>query len=38
MEEFKILYDIYQIGIHQVQVLQASQAGKDSTELASPGN
>ena len=38
MEKFKILYGNFQIGIHQVQVLQASQAGRESTQLASPGN
>ena len=32
MEKFKIFYGIFQIGIHQVQVLQASQAGRESTQ------
>ena len=32
-EKFKIFYGIFQIGIHQVQVLQASQASGGSTQF-----
>ena len=38
MQKFKILDGIFQLGDHQAQVLQASQAGRESTQLASPGN
>ena len=37
MAKFKILDGIFQLGDHQAQVLQASQADRESTQLASPG-
>ena len=32
MEEFNILNGIFQFGIHQAQVLQATQARRESTQ------
>ena len=37
IKKFKILDGIFQLGYHQAQVLQANQAGRGSTQLASPG-
>ena len=36
IEKLKILDGIFQLGDHQAQVLQANQAGRESTQLASP--
>ena len=38
MERFKILYGNFQIGIHQVKVLQASQAGGGSIQFPGEAN
>ena len=38
MEKCKIFYGIFQIGIHQVQVLQASQASGGSTQFLGEAN
>ena len=37
IEKLKILDGIFQLGDHQAQVLQANQAGRESTQFASPG-
>ena len=36
LQKFKIFDDIFQLWDHQAQVLQANQAGRESTQLASP--
>ena len=37
LQKFKILDGIFQLGDHQAQVLKANQAGRESTQSASPG-
>ena len=38
MEKFKIFDGIFQVGIHQFQVIQASQAGRGSTQFPGEAN
>ena len=38
MENFKISHGIFQTGVHQAQVLQASQAGRGSTQFPGEAN
>ena len=38
MENFKILYGIFHTGVSQAQVLQASQAGRGSTQFPGEAN